>query len=36
MGITPLDDLRFLDPTHYIKGPYATMLLGFPLAIRLS
>jgi len=25
----PLDDIRIVDLTHYINGPYATMLLGY-------
>src|SRR5215472_2742971 len=27
--ISPLDDLRVLDLTHYYNGPYATMLLAY-------
>ena len=27
--IQPLDDIRIIDLTHYVNGPYATMLLGY-------
>ena len=27
--IQPLDDIRIIDLTHYINGPYATMLLSY-------
>ncbi len=27
--VQPLDDIRIIDLTHYVNGPYATMLLGY-------
>src|SRR5208337_442232 len=27
--IQPLDDIRIIDLTHYVNGPYATMLLSY-------
>ena len=27
--IQPLDDIRILDLTHFVNGPYATLLLSY-------